>query len=156
GPYVHVILNPDDNADEEFKWWANRYPDAKRLTTVFPRGGGSFRWTRKNPPNTVERSLALTGQTADSGRVFDVFYDIVARLFLPPNFILAGWGQAGIIAAYATMNKPAIIEEVVIFEPTVSHRDGPHFLNILRVCDIPEALGLLAPDVKLTLIGKNA
>ena len=38
----------------------------------------------------------------------------------------------------------------------LSHRDGPHFLNVLRVLDIPEALGLLAPDVKLTLIGKNA
>ena len=36
------------------------------------------------------------------------------------------------------------------------HRGGPHFLNVLRVCDIPEALGLLAPDVKLTLVGKNA
>ncbi len=31
--------------------------------------------------------------------------------------------------------------------------EGPYFLNVLRVCDIPEALGLLAPHVKLTLIG---
>ena len=38
----------------------------------------------------------------------------------------------------------------------MSHRDGPHFLNVLRVLDIPEALGLLAPDMKLTLVGKNA
>ena len=46
--------------------------------------------------------------------------------------------------------------EIVIADPPLSHRDGPHFLNVLRVLDIPEALGLLAPDVKLTLIGKNA
>ncbi|MBI3465053.1 MAG: hypothetical protein HY000_18655 [Planctomycetes bacterium] len=26
-----------------------------------------------------------------------------------------------------------------------SHRDGPIFLNVLRMPDIPEALGLLAP-----------
>jgi hypothetical protein len=30
--------------------------------------------------------------------------------------------------------------------------DGPYFLNVMRVLDIPEALGLLAPNVKLTLI----
>jgi len=34
--------------------------------------------------------------------------------------------------------------------------DGPIFLNVLRVLDIPEALGLLAPDVKLTIVnGKD-
>jgi hypothetical protein len=31
--------------------------------------------------------------------------------------------------------------------------EGPYFLNVLRVLDIPEALGLLAPNVKLTIIG---
>ncbi len=31
--------------------------------------------------------------------------------------------------------------------------EGPYFLNVLRAGDIPEALGLLAPNVKLTLIG---
>jgi hypothetical protein len=33
-----------------------------------------------------------------------------------------------------------------------SHRDGPIFLNVLRVLDVPAALGLLAPR-PLTLIG---
>jgi hypothetical protein len=49
-----------------------------------------------------------------------------------------------------------LIEEVVIIDPPTSHRDGPHFLGVNRVLDIPEALGLLAPDVKLTFVGKNA
>jgi len=31
--------------------------------------------------------------------------------------------------------------------------EGPHFLGVLRVLDIPEALGVLAPNVKLTLVG---
>jgi len=35
--------------------------------------------------------------------------------------------------------------EVTVIEPTVSHREGPIFLNVLRVVDIPEALGMLAP-----------
>jgi Zn-dependent protease len=35
--------------------------------------------------------------------------------------------------------------EVVLVNPPTSHRDGPIFLNVLRVLDAPEALGLLAP-----------
>ena len=38
-----------------------------------------------------------------------------------------------------------------IDDPPVSHRDGPIFLNVLRVLDVPEALGLLAPK-KLTVV----
>jgi hypothetical protein len=40
---------------------------------------------------------------------------------------------------------------VVIIDPPKSHKEGPIFLNVLRVLDIPEALGLLAPT-KLMLI----
>ena len=41
----------------------------------------------------------------------------------------------------------------MISDPPKSHKEGPYFLNVLRVLDIPEALGLLAPNVKLTLVG---
>ena len=41
---------------------------------------------------------------------------------------------------------------MVIIDPPKSHKEGPIFLNVLRVLDIPEALGLLAPNVRLTLI----
>jgi hypothetical protein len=37
-------------------------------------------------------------------------------------------------------------------EPRASHRDGPIFLNILRLMDVPEAFGLLAPN-RLELVG---
>jgi len=65
-----------------------------------------------------------------------------------------GKGQAGILAAYAALFEPAI-SEVVLVEPTESHMDGPHFLNVLRILDIPDALGLLAPR-KLTIYGAKA
>ncbi|MCZ7636387.1 MAG: hypothetical protein M5U12_10415 [Verrucomicrobia bacterium] len=48
------------------------------------------------------------------------------------------------MAAYAALFEPRL-EEVVLVDPPVTHRDGPIFLNVLRVLDIPEALGLLAP-----------
>lgn len=36
--------------------------------------------------------------------------------------------------------------------PPKSPKEGPYFLGVLRVLDIPDALGLLAPR-KLTIIG---
>ena len=47
--------------------------------------------------------------------------------------------------------KPKAAEKTYPSE-LASHRDGPIFLNILRVLDVPAALGLLAPR-PLILIG---
>ncbi len=42
-------------------------------------------------------------------------------------------------------NSAPTNNEVVAIDPPASHRDGPIFLNVLRVLDVPEAFGLLAP-----------
>jgi len=55
-----------------------------------------------------------------------------------------------VLAAYAALFEPAI-NQLEIVDPPATHRDGPIFLNVMRVLDIPEALGLLAPR-PLTLI----
>jgi dienelactone hydrolase len=144
-----VVLNPGDDPREEQKRWEPLAPNG-RVVPAFTRGGGPARWTRKNPPNTAERSLALLGQTADSGRVRDV----AALAVMSRNrAVLAGRGEAGVLIAYALVLVPNEVEEVILLDPPASHRDGPHFLNVLRVLDVPEAIGLLAPGVKLTLIG---
>jgi dienelactone hydrolase len=155
-----VVLNPEEDREKEAEFWAKRYPDDTQVV-IYPRGGGPYRWTRKNPPNTVERSLVLLGQTVDSGRVWDVA--VTAAMRLGGKLRVVGRGQAGVLGAYAAGSRAAetwekrtghpLIDEVVILDPPASHADGPHFLNVMRVLDIPESLGLLAPDVKLTLIG---
>ena len=86
--------------------------------------------------------MALLGMTADSVRV--------SELVAAPPGHLVGRGEAGILAAYAALLRPEI-RSVTIVDPPASHRDGPHFLGILKICDIPEALGALAPR-PLTLI----
>jgi hypothetical protein len=59
---------------------------------------------------------------------------------------IAGRGPAGIIAAYAAALAPEhCVDEIAVVEPPTSHREGPIFLNVLRVLDIPDALGMLAP-----------
>jgi pimeloyl-ACP methyl ester carboxylesterase len=152
-----VVLHPDADPEQYTGEWSKKYPNST-LYPIVPRGTGPSRWTRKNPPNTVERSLVLVGQTADSLRVSDVAAVLapLAGIKERPRCRLAGSSQAGIVAAYAAIFVPGAVDEVVILDPPVSHRDGPHFLNVLRVLDIPEALGLLASDVKLTLVGEKA
>jgi dienelactone hydrolase len=107
-------------------------------------------WTSKSPPNYVERSHALLGSTVDQGRVWDIA--ATARLMGKggKGLKVIGRGQAGILAAYAALFEPSIVE-VVIVDPPTTHRDGPIFLNVLRVLDVPDALGLLAPR-PLTLV----
>jgi hypothetical protein len=49
-----------------------------------------------------------------------------------------------VVAAYAALFEPRLAE-IVAVDPPASHRDGPIFLNVLRVLDVPDALGMLAP-----------
>jgi hypothetical protein len=95
----------------------------------------------------------LLGQTVDAGRVWDV---IAAAKHLresgnrastkPLTVRVAGRGKAGVIAAYAAALEPQIAGAVVA-RPQLSHldNDSPQFLNVLRTCDIPTILGLVAP-----------
>jgi hypothetical protein len=91
----------------------------------------------------------------DDGRVWDILAASrhVREEQKEVGFTLVGDGQAGILAAYAALFEPAI-KEVIVINPPKSHMEGPHFLGVLRVLDIPEALGLLAPT-PLTIVGGN-
>lgn len=146
---VLIILKDDEIAKDASEYWLKIIAGDNSFVGLSSRGTGLGRWSRKNPPNTVERSLALIGQTVDSGRVRDV----ASLLASDGNkHRLVGRGSGGLLAAYASLMMTTKVKELVILDPPTSHRDGPYFLNIDRVIDLPTALGLLAPDVKLTLI----
>jgi cephalosporin-C deacetylase-like acetyl esterase len=133
--------------------WAKPFVGYGPVHLMKPRGIANP-WTAKSPPNYVERSHALVGLTVDQGRVYDIAAMARQKFAKKEDKALCrvvGRGQAGILAAYAALFEPSI-KEVVIIDPPKSHRDGPIFLNVLRVLDIPDALGLLAPNVSLTLI----
>src|SRR6185369_17005614 len=147
---VLLILNASDEGKSgELPFWATIFDEGGPIHILKPRSG----WTRKNPPNYVERSHALLGQTVDQGRVLD----IAATLrFLSEKdggktkWKVVGRREAGVLAAYAALFEPTI-SEVIAVDPPSSHHQGPTLLNVLRTCDIPEAMGLLAPK-KLTLV----
>ena len=150
-----VVLNEDETGPRP-NWIKDIAGSKQHVVYLAPRGVGDTRWTRKNPPNYVERSHVLLGRTVDTGRVWDVIaagkhFSTSDRAF---KVNVAGKGTAGLIAAYAATLDDSIAG-VTLVDPPLTHMDSgaPQFLNILRVCDVPEMLGLLAPR-PLTIVAK--
>jgi cephalosporin-C deacetylase-like acetyl esterase len=139
-----VVLGEDETIDTRPEWATKAIGNAPALL-IAPRGSGSFP-LQDPPPFYIKRSLPLLGSTLDTCRLVDVLAAstqvLNAQRGVKWNII--GRGQTGVIAAYAALLEPRIAA-VTTIEPPASHRDGPIFLNVLRVLDIPEALGMLAP-----------
>ena len=143
-----LVRNADSTVDIP-QWVHDVHEPGDHLYVCAPRGVDQTRWTRKNPPNYVERSHVLLGRTVDTGRVWDI---IATARYLRgkydesvPVYVL-GEGGSGVLAAYAALWEPDITG-VILNKPPLSHISGeaPQFLNVLRVCDIPDVLGMLAP-----------
>src|SRR5262249_25098049 len=145
------LLGESARGDPDFSKKMSPFVGRDNYWILSPRGTMETEWTRKSPPNYVERAHVLLGRTVDQGRVRDIIATTkhLKKEYKAPVRVI-GLGQDGILAAYAALLEPSI-EEVILIDPPASHKDGPYFLNVLRVLDIPDALGMLAPR-KLTLI----
>ena len=99
-------------------------------------------------PDVDPGRIGVTGISGGGAATFWIAAAVVRWLADGPaprrTWRIAGSRQAGIIAAYAALFEPAVAE-VMVVDPLASHRDGPIFLNVLRVLDVPAAIGLLAP-----------
>ena len=128
-------------------------PDTLYIWTV-PRGIGPTEWTRDEGERTqIRRRFMLLGQTADSARVYDVRRAIqAARQIAGPDVpvSLHAEGDAAAWALYASLFEPDVAELSLISLPA-SHRDGPDFLNVLRILDIPQAVALAAQRSSVTV-----
>ena len=156
-PLPVIIVIDLQNKPESYEWLD---PVTKSTDWIFvcqPRGVGDTRWNTQSPPNRVERECALVGRTVDAGRVWDVIATAryLAERRPGTSILVAGERAAGVLAAYAALLEPEIAG-VIIKDPPASHMDpaAPQFLNVLRVCDVPEALGMIAPR-PLTIMGGN-
>ncbi len=147
-PVTLVVLNPGEALDKLPEWAAPLIAASEPYALLAPRGVGPTAWTEE-PANYVPRAHLCIGRTIDQGRVWDVAA-VARRLNYDGPVKVAGRGPAGILGAYAALFEPAI-GEVLVVDPPASHKDGPFFLNVLRVLDIPDALGMLAPKT-LTLV----
>lgn len=151
-----LVLTDVDEAIEAVPDWLGKVIRNAPVLLLAPRGNGPLKLEDPSP-FYIKRSLPLLGRTLDSCKLVDMRAairhgaDVAQREGL--RLGVAGHGQAGVIAAYAALLDPRV-SEVVLSEPPTSHRDGPIFLNVLRVVEIPEALGLLAPRALTIYSGK--
>jgi dienelactone hydrolase len=116
---------------------------------VPPRGSCLNEWNPDKKEDThFQRRFALSGKSADEGRVWDVCRAVEAIKsldeFKESNVFLLGNGRSAGIALYAGLFSPDV-ERIDLLKPTSSHRDGPFFLNVLRVLDMPQAAALAFP-----------
>jgi hypothetical protein len=121
---------------------------------VAPRGVGPTRWSEVSAfdgkPNGqhIRRRFALLGQTLDGQRVWDVRRGIACLQTLPEladvPLWLQGHGTMAGIALYATLFEPGV-SRIDLWHPPPSHREGPTFLNVRRILDMPQAVALAYP-----------
>lgn len=145
-----VLLNPGDEPGK-VPAWAQKLVGDGSVLLLCTRGIGPVAWTKDIFPNTFERAFPILGSTSDSGRVWDVATIVRRHSAGQRGWRIAGEGKGGLIGAYAALFEPAITE-VIAVNPPASHQPrkpgepyGPALLNVLRVWDVPDALGSLAP-----------
>jgi dienelactone hydrolase len=152
-----VSLEATADASKPPQWLNAPMGSGDVLAVCQPRGVGDTRWNAKAPPNRVERQLALVGRTVETGQVWDVI--AAARYLASRNpgtqVIVAGEKAGAVLATYAALLEPEIAG-AILKDPPASHMEptAPQFLNVLRVCDVPQAIGMLAPR-PLTLSGDD-
>lgn len=124
------------------------------FAAVTPRGIGPTRWSEVNrfdgkpAEQHIRRRFALLGQTLEDRRVWDVRRALACLRTVPDLKDVPLWLQgkndmAG-IALYASLFEPDVAR-LDLWHPPASHRQGPIFLNVLRVLDMPQAVALAFP-----------
>ncbi|HWH69878.1 MAG TPA: CocE/NonD family hydrolase, partial [Candidatus Sulfotelmatobacter sp.] len=123
------------------------------LAFFAPRGVEPARWLN-NPAEFTQmrRRFMLLGQTLDSMRVWDIRCAAQALKSLPefkqvPLSVRAR-GQMGINAAYAALFEPGL-ERLELAGLPASHVEGPDYLNVLKLWDIPQLLDGLGSRVEV-------
>jgi len=120
-----------------------------------PRGVGPDVWPENERKRThIRRRFALLGQTIDGMRTWDVLQAIrgIRRLGFGdrPLWLQARGAMAG-NALYASLFVEKPVNRLDLHRLPSSHREGPIYLNVLRVWDLPQALTLAAGRSKVRL-----
>lgn len=134
------------------EWLAASRPDtgvgtsASALAILQPRGIGIGSWTGDAARQVqIRRRFMLLGQTLDGMRVWDIRQGLrLARELLPSarRIELVADGAMAVNALYAAVFEPEI-KGMKLSNLPASHREGPDYLNVLQVTDLPGTLALI-------------
>jgi len=139
-----AVLNPDESVREVM----GRVGGGHAYAVFEPRGAGL---SAPNPSNTIDfkhltRSALWIGLTWTTMAIHDTLKAIrfLREEFEERRIFLYGKGDAGVACVYAALLDEEVGGVVADSIPT-THLDGGHIIGILKVLDIPQALGMIAP-----------
>jgi cephalosporin-C deacetylase-like acetyl esterase len=122
--------------------------DGEAIAYIAPRGIGPTAWN-DDPENQkhIRRRFMLLGQTLDGMRVWDVRRAIQALSAIEGvkelPVALMGANEMEGVALYAALFEDRV-SELDLKDIHHSHRDGPDFLNVLRILDVPQTVAMVA------------
>jgi hypothetical protein len=148
-----------DDSSTNLAKQASMFQDIDAHDTAYavfsPRGIGRTAWSGGALRETqLRRRFMLLGQTLDGMRVWDICRAIDALQSMKsvrgvPITVEAS-GNMGVNALYASLFAPGISGLRLTHIPS-SQMDGPDYLNVLKILDIPEAAAMAAKRCPLQL-----
>jgi cephalosporin-C deacetylase-like acetyl esterase len=100
----------------------------------------------------MRRTAMVAGTTLESMQVYEILRSLELLRSLqevdPERIAIFGKGDAGVNGMYAAL-LDGKAQRVILHSPPASHRQGPHYLGILRYTDIPETAALLASGLRI-------
>jgi cephalosporin-C deacetylase-like acetyl esterase len=109
-----------------------------------------------DPLHHMKRQAMVAGTTLESMQLYELQRGLEFLRSLPnvdaDRVTLLGKAEMGVHGMYAAL-LDGRVRRVIVHSPPASHRQGPHYLGILRYTDIPEVTALLAG--KLSVYGES-
>ncbi|MGC3960387.1 MAG: prolyl oligopeptidase family serine peptidase [Verrucomicrobiota bacterium] len=116
----------------------------KSLAWFAPRGIGRMAWSGDVKAQTkIRRRFMALGQTVDGMRVWDIRRAVQMIHFVRDGDVakvelIAAW-QMGVNALYASLFE-STVRHLELSGLPKSHTEGPDYLGVLRITDIPQVL----------------
>lgn len=129
---------------------------SERAVVFFPpRGVGPTAWQGNKTKRThIRRRFALLGQTLTGMQIWDTIRAVAAVRSMASlsdaKLHLKGEDDAALIALYASLYIPDVFK-VTLSKLPASHHNGPDLLNVLKVLDIPQVVGIAAERTSVVL-----
>ncbi|HXJ55761.1 MAG TPA: acetylxylan esterase [Verrucomicrobiae bacterium] len=96
----------------------------------------------------VERTATWVGRTIAAMHVWDILrtveWAVTEEKLSAPSLSVYAKGEMGAVALYAALFDDRI-KQVILNQPPATHWQAPALLNVLRVTDLAEVAGALAP-----------
>jgi dienelactone hydrolase len=127
--------------------------DRTAIAFMAPRATGLNAWSADERTQThLRRRFMLVGQTLDGMRAWDIRQAIqTVRSIAGSNapVRLQAQGNMAVNVLYASLFEP--VKELQLWNLPPSHRDGPDYLNVMRIIDIPQAVFLAQRNTSVSL-----